>query len=114
MILEEQTMMNEVNNSLNFMKIIYFEDDIGTMQEMTNLLKRHVGKFYTAYDGSDGLKKYYDHHPDIVIVDLLMPKMGGLEMIKKLRETEEACHIIITTALSNVDMILNAVDLGID
>ncbi|MBR0598621.1 response regulator [Sinanaerobacter chloroacetimidivorans] len=106
--------MNEVSNSLNFMQILYVEDDAGTLQEMTNLLKRHAGKFFTARDGTEGLEKYYAHHPDIIIVDLLMPKMGGLEMIKKLREAKEQCHVIITTALSDVDMILKAVDLGID
>ncbi len=106
--------MNEVNNGLNCIQVLYVEDDAGTMQEMTNLLKRHVGKFHTARDGVEGLEKYYDHHPDIVIVDLLMPRMGGLEMVKKLRETEAQCHVIITTALSDVDMILKAVDLGID
>ena len=84
------------------------------MNAMTRFLKRRVGALLTAMDGSEGLKLYYSERPNIVIVDLLLPDEGGIELIKKIRETDKHCKIIVTSTVNSLDTIKNAVDLKIE
>lgn len=100
-------------NLINF-KILYVEDDNTHREQLKIFLKRRVGKLYIASNGEEGLISFKSHRPDIVISDLKMPIMDGLEMSRKIREIDSKCAIIITTAFSDVETILNAVDLRID
>lgn len=95
------------------LKVLYVEDDQETRQGLSAFLKRRVGKLYTAEDGTSGLSVFYEQKPDIVIADLLMPNMHGMEMLEKMREHDPNCRFIITSSVNETDMVLNAVDVGI-
>lgn len=98
---------------LSNMKILLVEDDNFTLQQLERFLRRRVGKLFTAQNGVQGLKILENNEIDIVITDLKMPNMSGLEMIKTAREMEYDGPVIIITALSDTDTILKAVDMGI-
>lgn len=98
---------------LSNIKILLVEDDDFTLQQLGRFLRRRVGKLFTAQNGVQGLKILEREEIDIIITDLKMPNMSGLEMIKIAREMEYDGPVIIITALSDTDTILKAVDMGI-
>lgn len=102
------------NNLLLNLKVLYVEDDETTREQMQYFLKRRVGKLFIAKNGEEGLKKYRENKPDIIVTDLRMPIIDGIEMSKLIREKDKKCSIIITTAFSDVETVLLAVDIGVD
>lgn len=90
------------------------EDDKFSRDEMVHFLKKRTGKVFVAADGREGLAAFDVHKPDIMIADLLMPRMDGMEMIRKLREKHADLHCIIITSVNKAETIIEAVDLGID
>ncbi len=105
--------MNENGLLLN-LKVLYVEDDDDT-REMTQLfLKKRVGKLIMAKDGKEALEKFENNRPDLVITDLRMPNMGGIELSRNIRNIDKNCPIIITTAFSEVEVVIEAVDIGIE
>lgn len=106
----DQTMQE---NTLKEMKVLYVEDDQSTAEELSQFLKRRVGKVYLANDGQQGLELFEEHRPDIIIADLFLPKIGGIEMVKAIRQKGFKTPVIITSAVSDSNVILSAVDAGI-
>lgn len=99
---------------LKELKVMYVEDDDNTRNGIERFLKRRFGKVYTAENAEKGIEIFQKAKPDIAIVDILLPGMGGLEMIKKLRETQTNCKFLITSSVSDAATILEAVDLDIE
>lgn len=96
------------------MKILYVEDEAEAREALGKYLKRHLGKIFTAEDGLEGLKLFNEQQPDLVIVDLYMPKMDGIEMIQEIKKISPDVYVIITTAVDDVEVILKSVDIGIN
>ncbi|WP_432402784.1 Na-translocating system protein MpsC family protein [Wukongibacter sp. M2B1] len=96
------------------LKVLYIEDEEFLREQLGTFIKRRVGKLYLACDGEEGLLKFNEYRPDIVITDLRMPKIGGIEMAKKIRNIDSICPIIVTTAISDAESIIDTVDVGID
>jgi len=69
----------------------------------------------SAGNGEDGLKKIGDFKPDIILLDIMMPKMNGIEFLKKLNETygEGKTPVLITSNISSLEQISEGVSLGI-
>lgn len=101
-------------NILSSLKILYVEDEPITRDYVLNYLKQKVGKVIFAVDGNDGMKKFFKFNPDIIITDLVLPDMSGIEMVEKIRENKVKCPVIITSALSDSQTILKSIDLKID
>ena len=98
---------------LQNLKVLYVEDEELTRQELSKIIKRRVGKLFIAKNGLEGLESFKKNSPDIVVTDLRMPDMNGLEMVKEIRKINKECKIIIISALSDSESILSAVDIGI-
>ncbi len=101
-------------SNLKKVKILYVEDDSDTRDELHRFLKRRAGKVFIASSGEEGIEQFAENRPDMIIVDLILPGMNGLEMIKQIKEEFGGCHTLVTTTVSVVDTILKAVDIGID
>ncbi|MBU5484554.1 DUF2294 family protein [Clostridium sp. MSJ-11] len=106
--------MDKVSKIMNNIKLLYVEDEEITRIINRKILKEFVGKLFIAEDGEEGLQLFIKHRPQIVISDLRMPNMNGLEMIKKIREIDQECGIIINTEVEDIEYILKSVDIGID
>ncbi len=100
--------------SLKEIKVLYVEDDKETRDALQNFLKRRCAKVLCAADGETGFDMFLESKPDIVIADLLLPGISGLEMIKNIRDTGSKVPVLITSTVSELKTILSAVELNID
>jgi len=100
--------------ALKKVSVLYVEDEEGIREIFSHILKKFVKKLYIACDGKDGLKKFEKFKPDIIITDIQMPKMTGIEMIEKIRKIDESIPIIITTAFNETEYLLKAIKLKVD
>ena len=98
-------------------------DDVPTVlliednADMCRMLKLQIGDRYnvlTAHDGREGMKKIYQYHPDIIVTDLMMPDMGGLDVLRSVRQDFNISHIpvIILTAKNTEEDKMKAVKAG--
>jgi len=101
------------------LSVLYIEDDSPLLQSTTKLFKNYFSHLDTAMNGEEGLKKYIhfkklnSHFYDLVITDIKMPKLDGLEMSKEMIKLNSMQSIIITTAHNENEILLNAIELGI-
>ncbi len=91
--------------------ILYVEDEELIRQNAVEYLSRICSKVLDAKDGFEALKIYEKQKPDIIISDIKMPRMNGLEMAKKIRTTDKTTPIIIATAHTETEYLLKAVEL---
>lgn len=101
-------------NDLKQLRVLYVEDDDATREAFSKFMKPRVGKLFMASSGEEGIEKFHECKPNILVVDLLMPGISGLEMIGEIRRTNKECRILITSTVSEIHTVLEAVDLGID
>jgi CheY-like chemotaxis protein len=86
--------------------ILIVEDDAPIQQMYAAKLRLHGYTILTANNGIEGLEQYNAHHPDLILLDLMMPKMSGDEMLQRLREKEfedkatELTKVIVLTNIS--------------
>lgn len=101
-------------SDLNCLRILYVEDDEPTREAFSKFLKLRAGRLFTAASGEEGLEKFHQCRPNLLIVDLIMPGMSGLQMIGEIRKRDRNCRILITSTVNEINTVLEAVDLGID
>lgn len=94
--------------------VLYVEDQKNIQDEFVDILSLFVDEIVTASDGQEGLDKYREKKPDIIISDIQMPVMTGLEMIKQIRQTDTDTPIIVTTAFNDNKYLIEAIDLGVE
>ncbi|HDH53011.1 MAG TPA: response regulator, partial [Nitrospirae bacterium] len=100
--------MDKLNISL-----LYVEDD-GTLRNIyKKILEYSIRKVYVASNGLEGLRDYNTYHPDIVLTDVRMPVMDGLDMITKIRDLDKNTRIIILSAFGEPRYFLSAIELGV-
>jgi len=99
--------MKKVKKSI----ILYIEDDDITRENISSYLKRQCKELHIAKNGEEGLDAFDKYTPDIVITDIEMPKLNGLDMAKKIRKKSPSAQIIITTAYTSNEYLLQAVNL---
>ena len=99
--------------ALKSITILLAEDE----KELSTLMKDAIGEYFKEFivvdNGKKALLAYKKHKPHIVISDILMPKLNGLELLKKLREENEKLPIILLSAYSDTSKLLQAIDNGV-
>lgn len=96
--------------------ILYAEDEAALREITLNILKGFTKKQFVAENGSQGLElfKQYESEIDLIITDVNMPIMNGLEMIREIKKINPNIPIIVATAFSNTEYLLEAIDIGVD
>tara|TARA_B100000886_G_scaffold53891_1_gene33121 strand:+ start:1841 stop:2509 length:669 start_codon:yes stop_codon:yes gene_type:complete len=97
-------------------KILIVDDEKDILEFLSYNLKKEGFSIYTAYDGLEGLEKTKKIKPDLIIVDLMMPKMNGIEMCENIRNDKKLSSVIILflTARSEDYTQIAALDSGAD
>lgn len=100
-------------DELSQMHILYVEDDEVIAEAFLIMLKRMVKRVYYCKNGKEGLETYQDEHPDIIITDIKMPVMSGLEMARAIRQKDDEVPIIIVSAYNETEFLQEAFIVGI-
>jgi DNA-binding response OmpR family regulator len=95
------------------LSVLYVEDEKQLAGLMKNVIGRRFGRFFLAYNGKEGLELFRRYRPDLVITDITMPGMDGLEMGRLIHELSPATPLIILSAYSDKDKLLGAIDVGV-
>ena len=98
---------------MNRTLILVVEDDVPVRNLMTTTLKAHDYKYLTAANGETAILEASSHNPDIILLDLGLPDMDGVEVIKKIRSWSNVPIIIISARSEDTDKI-EALDAGAD
>lgn len=101
-------MLKNINKNI---KILYVEDDEIARENGVEFLENFFEQIYAASDAIVALQLYEKYQPDIIITDIQMPKLNGLEFVKRIREKDKKTQIIIITAFCDKDYLLKAIEL---
>lgn len=100
-------------NEFKNIKILFVEDEDNIRINATSYLKRLFDEVYEAKDAFEAFEIIEYKKPHIIITDINMPKINGLEMIKKIREKDLDTNIIVLSAFTQTNYLLEAVELGL-
>jgi two-component system response regulator ArlR len=97
-------------------KILVIDDEPNIVQTLQDRLEMNEYRVFTAHNGRDGLEKFEREKPDVILLDVIMPIMDGLEMLETLRKRPDGqdVSIIMLTARSQTQDIARANACGID
>ena len=104
----------EKYRSLSRLHILVVEDDRFAREQMTLLLSRFAGRISAAGDGGQGLEVFSRERPDIVVTDISMPHMDGLDMAQAIKKQNRGVPVVLVTAHSDTEFFLRSIDIGID
>ncbi len=108
-------MIREQNPGQRYNISVLFVDDNDTIRQLyRRILEKHVNYLYIAENGSHGLELYRKHKPDLVITDMVMPVMNGLEMVKEIKKIEPEAKFVVMSAYSEKDSFVESIHLGVD
>jgi adenylate cyclase len=91
-------------------KLLVIDDEPETVELLRRRLERAGYEVITATEGLEGLKKAVTVKPDLILLDIMMPKVDGLTVLRKLRAEEGTCKmpVILVTAKGGLDSIYEA------
>jgi len=99
---------------LKSLKLLYVEDNEGARVSTNMVLKEFFTDITVAIDGQDGFDKFNSGNFDIIITDINMPKLSGIEMTKKIRDINKDIPILILSAHNELDFFMESIKLGIE
>ena len=98
---------------LSQLNILLVEDE----KRLAELLKKAIGDYFAGFwiasDGIEGLELFRKRKPDVVITDITMPKMTGLELAEAIKKESPDTPIVILSAYSDKEKLLGAIDVGV-
>ena len=99
---------------MNFSGSIMLVDDEAHIRKFISLLLRHLGvtRIYEASNGSEAIELYKKESPDLILLDVNMPVMDGIETLRALKGLNPDCVVVMLTSLANRQTIDEAVALG--
>lgn len=101
-------MKTQINSKI---KVLYVEDDDITRENGVEYLENYFENIYEASDALSALKLYEKIKPEIIITDIQMPKLNGLEFIKQIRQKDKKVQVIVLSAYSHKDYLFAAIEL---
>ncbi|OYT12315.1 MAG: hypothetical protein B6I18_00990 [Bacteroidetes bacterium 4572_112] len=96
------------------LSVLFVDDNENIRQLYQRLLEKHVAHFYIAKNGNHGLELYHKHKPDLVITDINMPVMDGIEMVREIKSKFPGAKIVVMSAYSVKENFIESINLGVD
>jgi two-component system chemotaxis response regulator CheY len=93
-------------------KVLVVDDASFMRMRMTKLLTENGYEVEEAENGAEAVAKYQDSKPDLVLMDITMPVMDGIEAVKKIKEADADANIIMCSAIGQQAMVIEALKAG--
>ena len=109
--------LNYIVQKSKNLKILFVEDNEDIRISVVEMLEVFFDDIIIAVDGKDGLNKFIsieNKSYDLIISDINMPKLNGLDMLRKIREIDQFVPILLFTAFTETNYILEGIDIGVD
>jgi len=95
------------------LKLLYVEDDEMARTSTLCILEEFFDDIVVAVDGQEGLEKYEQNHFDIIITDINMPRLNGLDMIEKIRAYDNEIFILVLSAYNESEFFMDSIKLNV-
>jgi len=92
--------------------VLIVEDEVTLLSIIVDTLENEGFAILRATDGNEGLQLFFEKKPDLLVADVMMPKMDGFEMVKKIRQTDKTTPILFLTARSSIEDLVSGFELG--
>ena len=94
--------------------VLFVEDEELLRAIYKRILEKMVARLYIAENGKAGLEAFIKHQPDLVITDIMMPVMDGLEMVEKIRGLDKMVKLVILSAYGEAEYFMDAITIGVN
>lgn len=94
------------------MKLLIVDDEKSIRMALKATLSKMTSNIYTAETGREGLDIFEKFHPDVVILDIKLPDIDGLEILRRIRQTSSNTYVIMITYLTEVRLAIKAMKMG--
>ncbi len=111
--MEEKNSYKKLARLAKDYELLYIEDNAGLQKQALKIFKKFFTNVIVASDGEEGLELFKKYYPKIVITDIKMPDMSGLDMASKIKKLQNDTKIIITSAFNEKEYLLRSIDIGI-
>ena len=98
--------------SKNKITVLLVEDEQTLAMIIKDTLEENDFIIHTANDGEEGLSLFFELHPDVLVADVMMPKMDGFEMVRRIRQTDKQTPVLFLTARSAINDVVEGFELG--
>lgn len=95
------------------MTLLYIEDDSDIQNYLAEFLERYTSNLHLAQSAEEGKELYENLKPDIILLDINLPGKSGIDFARELRKEDKNTRIVISTAYTDKDFLLTAVELGL-
>ena len=99
---------------VNQMRILITEDERELSNNIAKILRHEHYEVFQAYDGEEALDFLYSEHVDLLLLDVMMPKLNGIELMRMLREEGNTIPTLMLTASNMIDDRVDGLDAGAD
>lgn len=107
-------MTKEIIEKLQSLTLLYAEDEEGIRKNIADSLGYYVKEVLEASNGQEAYELYVQKKPDIIMTDIHMPILNGIEFVKKVRETDKTTPIIMITAYTDKEYLFQAIELKME
>ncbi len=104
--------MNNRSSHQPLVSLVVIDDNPGSLELLSNALEGHGISIFTAEDPEYGLDLIYEKHPQVVLTDLVMPKMSGIDVLERVMEFDPAIDVILMTAHYTTETAVEAIKKG--
>ena len=98
--------------SKNEITVLLVEDELTLAMIIKDTLEESGFIIHTAGDGEEGLRLFFELRPDVLVADVMMPKMDGFEMVRRIRQTDKQTPVLFLTARSGINDVVEGFELG--
>ena len=102
------------SEKLKYFNLLYVEDNEGIREAFVMIIQRYVKNLFVATNGKEGLEIFKNNHIDLILSDIKMPVMDGLEMAREIRKLNLETPLVFMTAFGDSQFLKDAIDVGAD
>ncbi len=92
--------------------VLLVEDELTLAMIIKDTLEEQGFRITTASNGEEGLRTFFEQKPDVVVADVMMPRMDGFEMVRRIRQSDKVTPVLFLTARSAINDVVAGFELG--